>query len=176
MGLTLKIVNAPLLLVVAALFVAAPVQAQKAVKPDVLAKAADAESRGDYALAIKEYGKAAGQGHLGAKFALATLYLGNHLVEKDMDRAMKLFDEDARPAAEAWIKRQKDPSKLSIIHRMGQSTKCEKYCSVARFCPYGRTRWLGANPELAQEELPGVTPETELHYPTDPSDSVSRPA
>lgn len=63
------------------------------------------------------------------------------VMRKGQKRAVKLFDDEGKAMSFMdWLANQ--PSNkgkgLYIEFRKGEDTRCQSYCSVARFCPYGR--------------------------------------
>ena len=63
------------------------------------------------------------------------------VMRRGQKKAVKLFDcKDNALSFMDWLANQ--PSNkgkaLYIEHREGEDTRCQSYCSVAQFCPYGR--------------------------------------
>jgi len=63
------------------------------------------------------------------------------VMRKGQKRAVKLFDaRDEALGFMQWLGSQPSNKnrELYVEHRVGEDTKCQSYCSVAEFCPYGR--------------------------------------
>lgn len=63
------------------------------------------------------------------------------VMRKGQKRAVKLFDSrDEALGFMQWLGNQPSNKnrELYVEHRVGEDTKCQSYCSVAEFCPYGR--------------------------------------
>ena len=63
------------------------------------------------------------------------------VMRKGQKKAVRLFDSEEKALAHMdWLADQ--PSNkgrgLYIEFREGEDTRCQSYCSVAQFCPYGR--------------------------------------
>lgn len=61
------------------------------------------------------------------------------VMEKGKKRALRVLD--SLDAAVEWLEAHgmsTDDGKHSIEFREGEDTKCQSYCSVAQWCPYGR--------------------------------------
>jgi len=58
--------------------------------------------------------------------------------EEGKDKATRLLE--TKEQAEAYLKGMPEKARLkaTIIERKGIDTKCANYCSVARFCSYGK--------------------------------------
>ena len=63
------------------------------------------------------------------------------VMKKGQKRAVKLFDSEEEANEHAAMLSER-PTKAKITYsvefREGEDTRCESYCSVAQFCPYGR--------------------------------------
>ena len=67
-------------------------------------------------------------------------------------RAVKLFDSEIE--ASLWVDNQNDKNHLYIDHRVGESIRCQHWCSVAPFCDQWQTEKLDREEHDAKTDSP----------------------